>query len=87
MRTLNPPFRAVPARNSLAHQRQRPGRSQSSANPLLTAGTTRVLRATINPLLDGDRSLALPPPEPSNPTHGRSILLGHAPVSLAGEGR
>jgi hypothetical protein len=62
-----PGFRTVPARNSLAHQRHRPGRSQSSAKSLLTAETTRVLRATIKALLDGDRSMALPRPNPLTP--------------------
>lgn len=42
-------------------QRERAGRSQSSAKPLLAAGTTRVTRATSAALLDGARSIALLP--------------------------
>ena len=72
MRTLNPASGRSPPGTHQPTRRQRPGRRQSSANPLLTAGTTRILRATIKALLDGDRSMVLPPPEPSHPTHGSS---------------
>jgi hypothetical protein len=66
-----PGFRAVPARNSQAHERHRSAPSKQRETPAHDRNDSRPA-TPIKALLDGDRPGALPPPGPCHPTHGNN---------------